>query len=574
MWNLPFYLPTAQRASTVPSHSLAVRFTENHFQASHLQVSHLRASQLQADKQQSGKQQIGKQQRALSNVLQRSTGRLSKRRVGAQLPMQPGFALTSESDSGVLGDAKTSSATVGLVGLTSPNATVRLEGVSLTTTADAAGKFLFSNLPLTVGVNQFTAVAQIGSKQRSFTAAIERTTTDNTDAVLDWNATLLRTIQNDRAGSLETARTLAIAHAAIYDVVNALVGDKSTYRPVLTTIPVAASTSAAVAGAAYEVLTQLYPDQKAALDVALTVSLNKIQDPETTETSGLEFGQAVAKNILAERSNDGSTLTATFKPKLKPGKWRPTPPRFLSAAAVAWRNVTPFVLNEASQFRPVAPPKLTSRTYAKDLNQVKRLGQIDSRYRTDQQTETARFWLGNAGSVTLPGMWNEVAAQAAVNTNQTLLQNAQLFTQLNFALADASIAAWDAKYTYRTWRPITAIRLADSDKNAATQADANWQSFLETPAHPDYVSSHSSLSGAAAAVLTNKFGNYRFSVTSLDLPGVQRSFGSFEQAADQAGMSRIYGGIHTQSANQAGLKLGKKIGNYVLRSLSTKTTAT
>ena len=156
------------------------------------------------------------------------------------------------------------------------------------------------------------------------------------------------------------------------------------------------------------------------------------------------------------------------------------------------------------------------------------------------------------------------AAGGQATTAESLLQNARRFAQLNLALADAGIAAWDTKYAYQSWRPVTAIRLAGGDHNPATQADSTWQSYLETPAHPDYVSGHSTFSGAAAAVLTQSFGLRQFSVTSLDLPGQSRSFQSFDQAASEAGMSRIYGGIHTQSANQAGQRLGRNVAHFVM----------
>lgn len=480
--------------------------------------------------------------------------------------MKPGFTLTPDSDSGRLGDAKTSLTTVDLVGLTSANATVTLQNTGSTTTADAAGKFLFANIPLALGSTPFTITATRAGQSRSFTAPIERVTSENLDPVLTWNTTLLRTVQLERSGGLATARSLAIAHTAMFDAVNALTGRPSS-RPLPVPVPTEASAEAAIAGAAHQVLSQLYPQQQSRLDAALTSSLDNIQATEVAEASGVEFGRAIATSILTERSRDGSTATVPYTVKLKPGQWRPTPPRFVPAAAVGWQQVTPFVLEQGSQFRPAAPPRLTSKTYTKDFNQVKRLGQITSRSRTAEQTEISRFWIGNSGTLTFPGMWNQIAAEAAVNTNQTLWQNARLFALLNVALADASIAAWDTKYTYRAWRPITAIRLAQSDRNPKTQADPNWQSFLETPAHPDYVSSHSTFAGAATAVLTQEFGTAPFTVTSLDLPGIQRSFTTFEQAAAEAGMSRIYGGIHTQSANQAGLRLGRKVGTYVLQQI-------
>lgn len=484
----------------------------------------------------------------------------------SRLPMTPGFTLAASSDSGILGDAKTREANVDLLGLTSPNAAVTLTTplAAISATADAAGRFLFTNIPLALGQTPFTVTAENRVGKRRFTTRFERVAADSTDAVLDWNATLLRTVQLTRTGGLQAARTLAITHVAIYDAVNALIGDQRSYRPIPVAVPATAAAAAAAAGAAYQVLAQLYPAQQSRLDSELAVSLAKIQESEAAEQSGLAFGKAVANGILSERSQDGAANSASYSAPLKPGKWRPTPPNFSPAVGVAWHQVEPFVLQQSAQFRPVAPPRLTSSTYATDLNQVKAVGQIDSRSRTAEQTAITRFWIGSSGTSTAPGMWNEIAARAA--QADQLLQNAQLFAELNLALADASIAAWDTKYTYRSWRPVTAIRLAGSDRNSATRADPDWQSFLETPAHPDYVAAHSTYAGAAAAVLTRRFGAaYRLKVTSFDLPGIERSFRSFDEAAAEAGVSRIYGGIHTMSANREGLKLGRKVGNYVLQ---------
>jgi hypothetical protein len=482
-----------------------------------------------------------------------------------------GLTLAPDSDSGSLGDAKTRFATIELLGLTSANRAVSLNdgaGNQWMTTADSDGRFLFTNIPLS-GPTQFTARIQSNSGSVARTTTIQRVSSDSENAVLSWNAIALNTLRRDQAGSLEASRSLAIVHGAVFDAVNAIVGSGNGYRPLLDAIPVGASAQAAAAGAAHRVLTQLYPNQVTQLDQALAQSLSQILDPDSSEQSGLRFGMTIAERLLVERSQDRSAQTAVDRPVIQPGKWRPTPPRFLPAAAVNWGQVTPFGLNRAAQFRPAAPPRLNSRAYAQDLNQVKRLGQIDSATRSAAQTETARFWLGNAGTFTFPGMWNAVAEQAADRAldqaPQALLQTARLFAQLNFALADAGIAAWETKYTYRSWRPITAIRLANADDNPATSADRSWQSFLETPAHPDYVSAHSTYSGAAAAVL-KRFDSISSTLkfTSLDLPS-QRSFRSFEQAATSAGLSRIYGGIHTRSANRSGLKLGKNIGNYVLQ---------
>ena len=237
-----------------------------------------------------------------------------------------------------------------------------------------------------------------------------------------------------------------------------------------------------------------------------------------------------------------------------------------------WATLDPFTLNSASQFRPNGPPSLTSQAYADAFNEVKELGSATGSTRTPEQTAIARFWADGAGSYTPPGHWNQIAEQIADQRGLSLLENARLFAELNLALADAAIAAWDAKYTYGSWRPITAIPEADLDGNPATEAQSDWQPFLITPNFPEYISGHSTFSAAAATILAATFGDATtFTTQSLTLPGVKRTFASFSAAADEAGRSRIYGGIHYEFSNQDGQATGRKVGEWVLQSFSTTT---
>jgi membrane-associated phospholipid phosphatase len=185
--------------------------------------------------------------------------------------------------------------------------------------------------------------------------------------------------------------------------------------------------------------------------------------------------------------------------------------------------------------------------------------------RTPDQTEIAQFWADTAGTYTPPGHWNAIAEEVAAQSNTSLVDEARLFALLNIALADAGIASWDAKYVYDLWRPVTAIRQADLDDNPQTTTDSTWDSLIGTPPFPEYVSGHCTFSGAAEAILANFFGdNVGFATTSSGLPRVSRSYDSFAAAADEAGISRIYGGgIHFLSANVDGLATGRALGNYV-----------
>src|SRR5947207_3043059 len=199
-----------------------------------------------------------------------------------------------------------------------------------------------------------------------------------------------------------------------------------------------------------------------------------------------------------------------------------------------------------SHFRPLGPPTLDSARYVEDYNEVKALGAAVGSTRTVEQDMIALFWADGAGTETPPGHWNSIAQSVGAAWGNTVEQNARLFALLNLAMADAAICAWDAKYTYDFWRPVTAIRNGDFDGSAATVGDPTWTSFIVTPPFPDYVSGHSTFSGAASTVLAMFYGtdNVAFATGSDFLPGMTRHFSSFSAAARQAAVSRLYAGIH------------------------------
>ena len=221
---------------------------------------------------------------------------------------------------------------------------------------------------------------------------------------------------------------------------------------------------------------------------------------------------------------------------------------------------------------PEPPPSLDSTEYADAVDQVMKLGEYRSAQRTDDQTQIALFWADGGGTATPPGHWNAIATDVTLSRDTNLLETARAFALMNMAMADAGIAAWDAKYYYDLWRPIDAIRQADSDLNAATTGVATWMPLLRTPPFPTYTSGHSAFSGAASTVLAGLFGDQtEFDSRQdghsapeqrpLDPSQVTtRHFTSFSQAAEEAGMSRIYGGIHFNFDNTVGLNLGRQIG--------------
>jgi hypothetical protein len=394
------------------------------------------------------------------------------------------------------------------------------------------------------------------------------------DPVTDWNVTA--TTASFAAGldnelgcvdPLHESRMLAMMHVAIHDALNAI---HRRYEPYAYDAEgsAGASPDAAVAAAAHDVLVALLPQlppdigptPAPAVDIveaAYAGALASIPN-SPAKTQGILIGQAAAAAILALRYGDGSEATFldfSYVPGSNPGDFQLIP-GFPFAAAPSWGKVTPFVLRASSQFRPPAPYDVRSKRYAADLNEVKSLGRIDSTTRTDEQTEIALFWVEGA-----PQGWNRIARTVSAQYDVDLWENARLFGLLNLASADAYIADFQNKYFYEFWRPITAIRAADTDGNPDTDADPTWDSRVPTPPAPDYPSGHSGQGGAMSHVLARFFGHrVSFSTTSTTQPGVTRFFTSFSQAAKENANSRIYIGFHFRHATVQGLKLGRKVG--------------
>jgi hypothetical protein len=386
------------------------------------------------------------------------------------------------------------------------------------------------------------------------------------DVVTDWNAAALNAIRARNTPPPAASRNLAILHASIYDAVNGIL---RTHTPYFVTGQVPASTSleAAAAAAAHHVLVNLYPTLQADFDVLYNHSLATVKDGPQKD-HGVAWGRFVAISVLQWRSTDGSDKIVTYTPGTQPGEWRPT----ISFGGIVrpallpqWGSVTPFALPTGSLLRPPAPPALNTQHYAVEVNMVKAIGGTVSAMRTAEQTQIALFWGYGPATATPPGHWNQIAQAVAASQGNTLEANARLFALVNIALADAAIVSWDCKYVYNYWRPITAIQEADTDGNPGTTADLSWTPLLATPPFPEYTSGHSTFSGAAASVLARFFGTdaVPFVVGSDDLPGVYHSYQLFSEAAQESGLSRIYGGIHFMAANLNGLSTGAAVGDYV-----------
>ena len=387
--------------------------------------------------------------------------------------------------------------------------------------------------------------------------------TNPVSQVIQWNRTLLMIVRTPGAqpATVHPTRSFAIMHAAIYDAVNAI---DSTHKPYLVRLSAShfASQEAAAAAAAHEVLVTLYPKFQTQLNAQFQQALAQL--PSAGEAEGVSIGNTVADRILALRANDGSNVQPIpYVFGSAPGDYQSTPPNFPKQPQFThWSRVTPFALEAADQFRPGAPPKLTSDRYSDAFDQVKSLGIAGSTTATADEALTGRFWNG-----AIQNYWNEIAQTASLAHDLTTTENARLFALLNLSFADGVIAFYDAKYTYNFWRPVTAIRAAATDGNPDTEADPNWLPEVgNTTPDPSYPGAHAVISAAGEEVLTSFFhkDHFEFDVTSEVLPGVDRSFTSLRAAAEEATLSRIFAGVHFLFDLTTGRRLGSDVADFVV----------
>jgi PAP2 superfamily len=363
--------------------------------------------------------------------------------------------------------------------------------------------------------------------------------------------------------TIHPTRSYALLQTAIYDAVVSITHADAPYA-FSVVAPRKARPDAAADQAAHDALVALFPSFAPQLDQMLGTELATIPDgPE--KDAGLIVGARTATIILALRASDGSAVTPPpFIAGTQPGDYQLTPPNHAGAAFTNWASVTPWVLSSGNQFRPPAPPALTSPQWAAAINEVRSLGEDTSTTRTADETTIAKFW-----APPIWNTWNEIAEGQVVGRNSSLEQAAHVFADLNLTLADSAISFYDAKYTYQLWRPVTAIRAGTPNNPAVDPANPTWlPQPTNTAPDPSYPAAHSTISSAAATVLTATFGDHvELTVTSDALPGVTRSFDSFdsfEAAADEAGLSRIFAGQHTSIDVNAGNTLGRHVAEAVL----------
>jgi hypothetical protein len=415
-------------------------------------------------------------------------------------------------------------------------------------------------------------------------------------------------IFGEQLGPGRSARAMAIVHIAMFDAANAISGGYKGY----TTLPraaQAASVDAALAQSAHDTLVALYPSQAASLDALLAEDLARLRQLlPAVAAAGIELGRQAAAAILSLRANDGSQhaeprMGVDYVPGNQPGQWRQDPvSRIPLAMGAHWAEVQPFVLRSAQHFRLPPPPALGSADYTAAFDEVKRLGGdgiTTPTVRTEQEKTLAIFWAydGTPSLCAPPRLYNQIATQIAEQQRSDVLQTARLLALVNVAMADAAVAAWDSKYYYSLWRPVTGVREADAgtgptgagDGNPATLGDtafmplgapaSNLNGPNFTPPFPSYPSGHAAFGGALFQTLRQFYGTDRiaFTFVSDEFNGVTRdntgqvralsprSFSTLSQAETENGRSRIYLGIHWAFDSTQGIAQGRAVADFVMR---------
>ena len=477
-----------------------------------------------------------------------------------------------------------------------------LTGINLTANESRSFTIDFAseqfNNPNVVAPGAYNLIAQIDPSNvvtednETNNLAIQLVSEEGTDAILDWNSVFLNAVQTQGKLDLENgveltdntipgeappieARNAAILSIAQYEAINAITAYGASYLDSPIAPPVGASAEAAAVGAADRILSILFPEQKATFDLQVQSSLGEIDGSPEAKIQGFDYGITVADQILKLREDDGSAQAQVpYTPGNNPGEYNETNENgSLSALLPNFGNVTPFVLDNVADFRPDGPPEYGSEQFIQETEQVRLYGgQVDTEttqlLRTEDQTEIAQFWsYDREDTFRPPGQWIEIAQEVALDRGNSLEENALLFANLNVAMADAGIVAWDTKYTFDQQRPYNTIV---QDELTGVTHDPDWRPLLATPPFPDYISGHSTFGGAAAAVLEDFFGeDITLEISSQELPGVTRIFSgagelsSFDQAALENANSRFYAGSHIDSSNMDGLATGQLVGEYV-----------
>jgi len=381
--------------------------------------------------------------------------------------------------------------------------------------------------------------------------------------ISEWNQIAQQTLVADTTKApVEDILYMGFVQAAVY---NAVVGIEGRYEPYHFKARAhhRASSQAAAVAAAHKILVTYSPAAKADLDAKYAASLLKIPNSKA-KTRGVAFGELAADTLIAQRAHDGRNADIHFTQPAAPGVWRPTPPAFAQFSAPWLGFVTPLLVRSGAQFGKIGPPpRLTSARYTREFQEVKALGSVNSTERTDEQTATALFYSG------LAFVQFNTALRDQVDVRKLdIVDAARMFAAVDMSFADAEISVWYSKYVYGFWRPITAIRLADTDGNPATTADPSWTPLKATPPYPDYVSGYSGGIGAFTRALQDAFDtrhlHLTFISTAPEAAGAERKYDSGRKARQDVVDARVWLGYHFRTADVRGARMGQQVAEWGL----------
>lgn len=374
------------------------------------------------------------------------------------------------------------------------------------------------------------------------------------DTVTEWNQNATTALHARATQPPQVSMPhLAMVHGAVYDAVNAIDGGHEGYLISPELGQPSDSKEAAAATAAHRVLVHIVPTQQEALDGLYLTSMAHVPDGAPKD-NGIAIGEAAAAAMIDARAGDGRFGPFRFPVGTAPGAWRPVPGNDPNA----WlKDLEPFLIEDPSDFATDGPLDLTSNRYAREFDEVKTIGAVNSTERTSDQTRAARYWAENP-----PGTWSRVFRTLSAQQGLSLVQNARLYAMLYMTATDALITVWDDKARWLFWRPVTAIREADRDGNPRTQPQADWTPLIPNPPYPEHPSGHTGLSGSIVKTLQQFFGTDDIAWTDTNNAGLTRSFSSFSQAIHEIVDARIWSGIHFRAADKQGNKIGRHIAGY------------
>ena len=372
-----------------------------------------------------------------------------------------------------------------------------------------------------------------------------------------WNAVTVDTVVVDAGkANVEAFYWFAIEQAAVYNAVVGITRRFELYRWDVTS-PTTASPRAAAAKAAHTILLHYFPASQARLDAALAESLASVPNG-LAKSQGVEYGRRAAMHIIELRTEDGYNAVVPYEKPPGPGVWEPTPPSLTPFFGTWLAELEPFMIDAPTQFRPPAPPGLRTQIYTEDFREVKATGRATGSTRTPKQTETALFF----SDLTL-GPMHAALRDLIARRGMDISSAARLLAAVDMSIADTAVAVWDSKLRYGWWRPITAIQRAGTDGNPATFAEASWTPMITTPPYPEYASGLVGVIGSTARVLRRLTGGVDLVMTSA-AAGVTRHYTSEAWISRDAIDARVWSGIHFRTADEVGLRMGRRVADWVL----------